>query len=195
MQKLRLNAEVPLIVHATDNRGQPLIIRGRADGALGWGRNKSETDSLLLVLEARSVEGSIGMAQLIVYLAAVHAAREDKTNRTVFGMLSDSYGFWFACLDNQKNLTVTKFLLWRDDKDMILAYLDTILLDAIESSPHTTPTRRQNANLYNYPKYLRSSWRFAEEEEEASEEEFEDEPYLVDVLQLSNGLVLRRVHG
>lgn len=191
-----MNAEVPLVVNTTDNRGQPLTIRGRADWALGWGRNKSETDSLLLVLEAKSSEeGSTGMAQLIVYLAAVHAARKDKINRTVFGMLSDSWEFKFACLDNQKNLSVTKPLVWSDDKDMILAYLDTILLDTIESSPHTTPTKRQNANLYNYPKYLRSSWRFPEEEEEASEEEFEDEPYLVNVLQSSNGLVLRRVYG
>ena len=190
-KQLRLNAEVPLTVNGTDNRGQPLTIRGRADWALGWGRTKPETESLLFVLEAKcEAEAPMGMAQLIVYLAAIHAARKDKTNRTVFGMLSDARTFEFACLDNEKNLTTTKTLTWRDEKHVILSYLDTILLDAIESSPHTTPTRRQNTNLYNYTNYLRNSWRFGEEEEE-EEEDFEDESYIVDVLQSGNGLVLR----
>lgn len=148
------------------------------------------------------------MAQLIVYLAAVHAAREkNKTHRTIFGILTDADGYWFACLDDSKNLSISELLVWRDHKDKILVYLDTILRNVIESSSHTTPSRHQNANanavLHNYSGYLRNSWQFGEEEDDddddedkegASDDFEEDEPYLVDVMQSSSGLILRSVH-
>ncbi len=109
-------------------------------------------------------QGSIGMPQLIVYLAAVWEARENKNNRTVFGILSNADGYWFACFDNSKNLSISKQLVWRDDKKEILAHLDTILRDFIESFSHTTSSRHRNAALHNYSPYLLRSWQFGEEE-------------------------------
>lgn len=192
---MRLNAEVSMAVKHTDEDGQSLIIRGQADWALGWGKTKTETDSLLVVVEAKSLQqGSIGMAQMVVYLAAVHAAREKKTNRTVFGMVSDANAYWFARLDDSKTLAISLPMIWSRQQNEILTYLDTILRNAIESSPHTTPSRRQNAVLHSYPSYLRRSWNSHEEKKEGEASgDLDDEPYVVDVLESSDGIVLRSV--
>ena len=48
----------------------------------------------------------------------------------------------------------------------ILAYIDAILLDAIRSFSHTTPTKTGNATLRNYQRYLKTQWRFGEEPED-----------------------------
>ena len=186
---LRLNAEVSLTLKTTDAYDQPMMIRGRADWALGWSDDKSDIDSLLLAIEAKSrLHASTGLAQMTVYLAAVHAAREEKINRTVFGMVSDAGSYWFACLDNFKNLSVSRPMAWNYDKNEILTYLDTILRNAIESSPHTTPSKHRNATLYNYSKDLRSSWQYGDEE---ALDDSEDEPYLVDVKPSGRSLVHR----
>lgn len=97
-------------------------------------------------------------------------------------MLSDSAEFRFANLDPDKKLHVylglreyqskrqrrgsmrtmisalrKLSLEWRSHRSQILAYIDTILLDAINSSPHTTPTKAGNTILRSYPKYLRGT--------------------------------------
>ena len=182
---LRLNAEVPLTIKTTDAYDRPMTIRGRADWALGWSTENSDIDALLLAVEAKSSlhASSTGLAQMTIYLAAVHAAKEAaKINRTVFGMVSDAGSYWFACLDDSKNLSISEPMVWNYHKDKILAYLDAILQKAIESSPRPIPSRHQNATttLYNHSDYLRSSWQFEGEEEAEAEEEtwddFGDEP-------------------
>lgn len=109
IKKLRLKAEVPLTINNTDDNGQNLIVPGQADWALGWDLDISEILPMLLVVEAKVIQRrSIGMPQLIIYMAAVQEARQDKTNRTVFGMLSDSELYYFACLDKSKKLSISE---------------------------------------------------------------------------------------
>jgi hypothetical protein len=59
-----------------DQFGDPELIRGRADWVLGYGRTKANTGSILMIVEAKA-HGSafIGLAQMMVYMAAVHEAR------------------------------------------------------------------------------------------------------------------------
>lgn len=187
-ENLRLIAEVPLAVHFQDFRGQHIIVRGRADRALGYGAEKPDTDCVLLVVEAKSRDNaSTGMAQLLVYMAAAHQAREDKKNRTVFGMLSDAKQYSFARLDNDKNLSISRVFVWHHEQDQILRYLDIVLRNAIESSSHTTPLKIRNPVLYQYPRYLCESWESGHGEEGNMSEEFE--PILVDVVK-ENGKVV-----
>ena len=196
-RRLQLSAEVPVSIRAKDVYGNDEIVKGRADWALGYGRDKIDTGSILLMVEAKPyAKAPIGMPQLLVYMAAVHDARKDKINESVFGMLSDSEEFHFAFLDPNKKFFTLKPFLWRAEKATILAYLDMILLNAIESSPHTTSTKVNNKNLLNYASHLNSHWRFGtDSDEDASEGESdegilmkEDEDTYVQVFQES-GLV------
>ena len=92
------------------------------------------------MIEAKPLEStSVGMPQLLVYMAAGQDARHDQINCNVFGMLTDSDEFRFAFLDENRKLWVSKPLVWAADQDLIIAFIDRILIDAIESSPHATP--------------------------------------------------------
>jgi len=42
----------------------------------------------------------------------------------------------------------------------IISYIDAMLLDAIQSSPHTTPTKNQNKTLHKYRRYMERKWAF-----------------------------------
>jgi hypothetical protein len=129
-------------VNTQDEFGKPELIKGRTDRVLGYGRSKKNTGSILIVVEARAHgNASIGLAQMMVYMAAVHEARLGYTNNSVFGMLSDSSEFRFAFLDSNKKFHYSRHLLWEVDQQAIISYIDTMLLDAIQSSPYTTPTR------------------------------------------------------
>lgn len=66
--------------------GDTSLIKGRADWALGYGTEKNDTGSILLVVEAKPFEHApVGMPQLLVYMAAVYEASKDRVNRSVFG--------------------------------------------------------------------------------------------------------------
>jgi hypothetical protein len=198
--KLLLSAEVPVSVNIQGQFGGPELIRGRADWVLGYGKDKTNTGSILMVVEAkRSQNATIGLAQMLVYMAAVQEARLGHTNNTIFGMLSDSKEFKFALLDSNKKFYVSSPLFWYKDQQAIISYIDAMLLDAIQSSPHTTPTKGQNNTLRRYRKYLESKWAFgkdaeAEVEAEAEDEnEDEDEDDIVDVVKIGRDIVLRNV--
>lgn len=177
--RLQVSAEVPISIRTKDVYGDDELIRGRADWALGYGATKNDTGAILLMVEAKPNESaSIGMPQLLVYMAAVQDARHDRINRSVFGMLTDSDEFRFAFLDDTRKLFVSKPLMWALEQDLIIAYIDTILLDAIESSPHTTPQKQQNRKIYNYRKALGRKWTFgdaADTTESEDESEGEEE--------------------
>jgi hypothetical protein len=111
-------------------------------------------------------------------VAAVQEARLGHTNNSVFGMLSDSIEFRFAFLDSNKKFHYSHSLLWAVDQQAIVSHIDAMLLDAIQSSPHTTPTKGQNNTLLRYQKYLGSKWAFgdaAEDEVRAEETEIDED--------------------
>lgn len=193
--QLLLSAEVPVAVRVKDIEvdGGDELIKGRADWVLGYGRDKASTGSILVVVEAKPVQkASVGLPQLLVYMAGVHEARKGKANRSVFGMLSDSVEFRFAFLNEDKKLHLSRPLLWSYDAPSILAYIDTILLDAIHSSPLTTPNKARNDTLLRYPQYLREQWSFGEQEEEDDTEVAEGD--VVDVVRTERGITLRTLN-
>ena len=146
-----------------------------------------------MVVEAkRSQNASIGLAQMLVCMAAVQEARLGHTNNTVFGMLSDSKEFKFALLDSNKKFYVSSPLFWYKDQQAIISYIDAMLLDAIQSSP---PTKGQNNTLRRYRKYLESKWAFGKdaEAEVEAEAEDEDEDDIVDVVKIGRDIVFRNV--
>lgn len=174
-----------------DLYGNDEVIRGRADWALGYGKNKSDTGSILVVAEAKgSGKAFVGLPQLMVYMAAIFESRRGRENYSVFGMLADSGNFQFAFLDHTKKLFVSNLFKWSSQKSTILTYIDTILLDAIQSSPHTTPTKIGNTSLRNYPRYLKGQWKFGEDSEDEADEEAGDDDF-VDVIRDHDRLVLR----
>jgi hypothetical protein len=122
-------------------------------------------------------------------MAGVLKARHDRIYQTVFGMLSDSGTFQFAFLDEKKFYT-SKLYRWADDQSTILAYIDTILLDAIQSSPHTAPTKTANSTLRNYQRYLKGRWVFGEEPEYKAVDDI-DSDTVVDVINKAGDMVLR----
>ncbi len=131
-------------VKYVDERDKPILLKGRADWALDYGTDKRNTGSLIIIVEAKPAGNAlVGMPQMLVYMAAVQEARRDRTNKTVFGMLSDSTCYTFACLDNNKRLLISRVLQWPFDRQAILRHIDHILLDAIlqTNSIHTVLVR------------------------------------------------------
>ena len=195
-RRLLLSAEVPVSVKYLDERGKPILLKGRADWALGYGTDKRNTGSLLIIVEAKPApKASVGMPQMLVYMAAVQEARRDRTNKTVFGMLSDGTLYTFACLDNNKRLLISRVFEWLFDRQAILRHIDHILLDAIQSSPHTTPKKLNSSNIYGYNRYLRGTWKFGEDsdDEEEDGDEDDEEEDLVDVIERNGHIFLRSI--
>jgi hypothetical protein len=192
--QLILSAKVPVSVNTLDQFGKPELIKGRADWVLGYGKTKAHTGSILIIVESKAYgSASIGVAQMLVYMAAVHEARRGYTNDSVFGMLSDSEEFRFAFLDSNKKFHRSRLFEWYIDQQTIISYIDAMLLDAIQSSPHTTPTKIQNKTLKRYPQYLKGIWAFGDDAEDKVETEEEICDDIVDVVNVDREIVLRRV--
>jgi hypothetical protein len=60
-------------------------------------------------------------------------------------LATDSNTFIFAVLQEDRKAFVSKQLDRLDEKGLIISFLDRILQDAIESSPHTTPIRTRKS--------------------------------------------------
>ncbi|KAI9771531.1 MAG: hypothetical protein M1839_002774 [Geoglossum umbratile] len=168
---LYVTAEVDIQARARDPKAldpsgsSNVIIRGRADWAIGYAISKTSLSSKFIILEAkREGESSKGIPQLMCYLAGVQDARaaESKTNQQVFGVLTDSREFRFAFLNERRQMFLSVPLLWVSHASRIVAFLDHILRKAIESSPHTTPSKYKNAQLLNYTRHLHSSFKYGD---------------------------------
>lgn len=193
-RQLLLSAEVPVSVKYVDERGKPILLKGRADWTLGYGTDERNTGSLLVIVEAKSAGNAlVGMPQMLVYMAAIQDARQDRTNKTVFGMLSDGTYYTFACLNHNKRLLISRIFEWMFDRESILRHIDRILLDAIQSSPHTTHVKPNNSNMCEYRRYFRGSWKFGEDSDDEGEEgdESDEEGDLVDVIKRNGHIFLR----
>lgn len=87
---LQVSAEVPVSIRIRDVYGNHEMVKGRADWALDYGTDKNDTGPILLVVEAKPYESApVGMPRLLVYMAAVQEARQDRVNGSAFGMISD----------------------------------------------------------------------------------------------------------
>ena len=190
---LQVYAEVPVSVCVQDIYGNDEIIKGRADWALGYGADKSDTGLMLLVIEAKPYESaSVGMPQLLVSMAAIHKARQKRMNKGVFGMVSDSQEFRFAFLDENKKLVTSRPFLWVTDQSTIIAYIDMMLVNAIESSPHTTPQKQNNRAILKYSELLRKQCDFGDESNGRGTENEEEKGYdMVDIVNVGGRVVLR----
>lgn len=167
-----ISADVPVTHLIKDDSGHDKIVKGRADLALGYGTNKNNTGAILSVVEAKPFEPTpVGMPQLLVCMAAVHEAREGRKIRSVFGMISSGREFRFGFLNEEKKFSQSKRLTWKEGQATIIAYVDMMLLKAIESSQHMTP---QDINIYpNLDN--EEKWSFgAEDDSEAEDKDEED---------------------
>ncbi len=192
---LRLKPEVNISVTIDGAYGAKEIIQGRMDWALNYEPGKHvKPGTILIVWEAkRAGRAAMGLPQLLVYMAGVLEARHERNNQSVFGMLSDSGTFIFAFLDHERKFYRSKSYDWMEDQSTILAYIDAILLDAIQSSRHATPTKTGNATLLNYQRYLRERWKFGRKPEDEAVDGIDPES-IVDVIKKKSGkLVLRSV--
>ena len=193
--RLQVSAEVPVSIRIKDVYGNNEIIKGRADWALGYGTEKSDTGAILLIVEAKPYESAtVGMPQLLVYMASVHEARarQERVNTSVFGMVSDSKEFRFAFLNEKKKFLTTRQYTWVIEQSTIIAYIDMMLINAIESSPHTTPQKKNNHTIHKYPEFLEKQWRFgAESDDGGAEDKEEEDDDMVDVLNIGGRVVMR----
>ncbi|KAK9235287.1 hypothetical protein V1525DRAFT_427942 [Lipomyces kononenkoae] len=158
-QHLKIVPEVQMEIPTNHHRK----ICGRADWTLGYMDEKDRLQVMLVVVEAKA-RGNIGasLPQLLIYLAGIQNARctADKDSRTVFGVATDSGQFIFAILQGNRKAFASKALDWLDDKDLIVSFLDHILKDAIESSPHTIPTRTESKRIKNFEPSLGTTYTF-----------------------------------
>lgn len=190
-KRLLLGTEVNIAIEADDD-GKPIIIRGRADWAIGYGSSTSNTGNLLIIAEAKRYgSASVGIPQLLIYMAAAQDDRSERLNKTIWGILSDGREFYFLCLTENRKLLRSRVLEWRFDSSDILRHIDTILRDAIQSSPHTTPQKTNNSALRSYGRYLAGSWRFGVGSKDELSEVDEGEFDLVDIVNRDGHLILR----
>ena len=98
-------------------------------------------------------------------MTGVLESRSDHINQSVFGVLSDSGNFISAFLNEKWKFSGSRSYNWRDERPTFLFYIDTVLQDAIKSSPHTTLMKFQNATLLNHQRYLASRWVFGFEQD------------------------------
>ncbi|KAK9250530.1 hypothetical protein V1507DRAFT_484354 [Lipomyces tetrasporus] len=117
----------------------------------------------LIGLEAKkSGTAQSALPQLIIYLAAIQDSRKEskKTNCSVFGLVTDSEEYRFAYLDEKRKLFVSETYLWVTKKAKIIQWIDKILRDSIEASPHATPVKTANTTIHAYRTHINRGYQF-----------------------------------
>lgn len=91
--RLQVSAGVSLSIHIKGFYVNIERVKGRADWALLLGYNtfKSDAGAILIIAEAMIYESTaVRTLQLLVYMAAVYEARQNRVSRTIIWMVSDS---------------------------------------------------------------------------------------------------------
>lgn len=151
--------ELPLSCMAQDpDTGAPTIISGRCDVGIGYGSTTGTTisttgtttnslahpglETILILVEAKT-EATLENAfpQLLAYMGIIAAAREEKTNSTVYGIYSDGMTYTFVRLDNNRMVSKSRPLTIVDELDEVFAFMVHLLSSAMESSPTCSPAK------------------------------------------------------
>jgi hypothetical protein len=164
-------------VSVTNNHGGGTI-SGRADWALGYMDDKGKLEQVLVVVEAKSGLGDAAIAQLLSYLASVQDARSraSKCSTAVFGLATDFKSFQFVVLRENRKAFTSDPMRWISRKEDIVAFLDHILLDAIESSLHTTPSKVGNTKIQRFDAGLDKTYNFPPAHTDQEDDDDDDEP-------------------
>jgi ketosteroid isomerase-like protein len=153
MERLRLYPEADMDFVCGNTH-----VTGRADWLLCHEDPRYAIESTLIAIEAkRSYDFNSGGPQMAVYLAAVQASRANipKFNSIAFGITTDCTNFKFWFLDSERRLYSSTTFDWRIDQAKIIAWIDKMLVDAIEASFLTTPTLQRNVSLRNWERNFR----------------------------------------
>lgn len=218
LHHLQCSTDVVLSVVTTrDYRGKKQMVTGRADWAVGYGPSRQDTGDIFLVVQEKPYESApVGLAQLVVCMAAVHEARKEQRWRVtndgnrVYGLLSNGHDFRFAFLDENKRLSTSGPLQWwTGDSSMltIIAYIDMMLTSAIESSPSYNTAAEKESSHHRVMRRrfdnVDMQWRFgplvddgveSEDEEEENREE-EEASKTVKFIRIDNSLINRVRRG
>jgi hypothetical protein len=174
--KLCVAYEVPMSVMVKKEHGGGKI-SGRADWSLGNMSNINNLEQMLVVIEAKlSMDEDNNIAQLLAYMYAVQDARvkSKKASTAVFGILTSFGMFRFYVLRETRKAMQSAPLSWAMCKNQVTAFFDYILLDAIKSSPHTTPQKTANSTIKNFDKHLQVTHNFVGEEGDTGDIEESD---------------------
>ncbi|PGG96258.1 hypothetical protein AJ79_09658 [Helicocarpus griseus UAMH5409] len=187
--KLCVGYEVPMTATVKQERGGGTI-SGKADWSLGYMVDTTRLEQMLVVIEAKSAVQADNMAQILAYLFAVQDARvkSKKASTAVFGVLTDFADFRFVVLRETGKAMQSESLSWAMRSDQVVAFLDSILLDAIKSSPHTTPQKMANSTIKHFDDHLKMTYDIHGEESAASGGEDEDVTF--DVIEVDGVSVL-----
>lgn len=78
---------------------------------------------------------------------------------------------------------------------MIIAYIDMMLVDAIQSSPNTAPQKSKNRAISKYLNYLGRQWSFGADADDAEDKKEMDGKHTVNVVNIDGLVMLRAVCG
>ena len=181
-RKVSLAFEVSLTAYGEDKYDKSIRVKGRSDWTIRYGDRRKKSDIRLLAVKTKGERATfIGMPQLIIYMTVVHQARRKskKENTTIYGILSDGVNWWFAILTHQGKLHLTyRALVLFGEENLVLNYVDQILLHAIRSSEHTTLVKDDDKIIRYHNRFLRKTWNLgidpADRKEEKEEQEEED---------------------
>ncbi|PGH29540.1 hypothetical protein GX50_07710 [[Emmonsia] crescens] len=191
--RLSVGYEVPMTANISEDRGGGKI-SGRADWSLGYMTELDKLEQMLVVIEAKTdVSSDRNMAQLLAYLHAIQEARvqSKKNSSAVFGVLTDSKLFRFVILRENSRVMASEPLQWTPRNTDVVAFLDNILLDAIKSSPHTTPQKTGNTTINRFDRHLQLTYSMPAVESNVTTDEDEDYDEAFDVVKIGGVSVLR----
>ncbi|EEH11668.1 predicted protein [Histoplasma capsulatum G186AR] len=148
--KFCVSYNVPLTATVKQKYGGGTI-SGRADWSLGYIVDTTRLEQMLVVaVEARSAIQGDSIAQILAYLFAVQEAQMKAKKTAVFGILTDLVDFRFLVLHETGKAMQSEPLSWAMRSDQVVAFLDSILLDAIKLSAHTTPQKLANSTVKQF---------------------------------------------
>jgi hypothetical protein len=131
--------------------GGGMKLSGRADYFLGYGRGshaaQQSLHTMLIAGEAKAPGAALNFWQIIAYCGIIHKLRKncpDSPNSTVYGFLTDSYGWRFIRVDNDSTVFTSDLIARKEDVHTWLAYL---IRCAERSTPPATPTS-SDSDLY-----------------------------------------------
>lgn len=165
----------------------------RADWALGYMDDTNQFEQMFIVVEAKSeVHSDSNMAQVLAYLYAIQEARTKarKDSTAVFGVITDFKIFIFLVLRANRKVMRSEPLLWNFRNDDVVTFMDSILLDAIKSSPHTTPQKISNTTIKRFDSHIQSEYDFQGERSDVGEGEIVEDGDEWDVVEVEGKSVL-----